>query len=395
VRGVIVAAGLAATCALPAVAAGTVAPHVSQQAVRSWQVLAPGWSKSDKEAGRVDDVLRVGHRLYVAGNFTVMANHAGRAVTRWRLAAVRPRSGVLTPFAPRIDGRVYALAATRRLLIAGGAFSSVNGRPRRNLAAFSLRTGRLSRRLSNLGVRGTVTALAATRSAVYVGGMFSSVGGRPRGDLAKLVVRRGRVRLARRWAPRANGGVRDIVVAARRVIAGGTFTAVNGRSQQHIAALSPRHGRLQTWADHPPYDILDLAVDRRAVYAAEAGPGGTALKFRTRNGRQRWYYKTDGNVQAVTVVRGFPVFGMHGDYVAPRRNRSMREHGTSHRIQRHKIFMLSYRGTLQRWNPGLTSTAGVLGVWALAAGGGNVYVGGDFTAVHGVVQQRLAILPHR
>ena len=56
VRGVIVATGLAATCALPAVAAGTVAPHVSQQAVRSWQVLAPGWSKSDKEAGRVDDV---------------------------------------------------------------------------------------------------------------------------------------------------------------------------------------------------------------------------------------------------------------------------------------------------------------------------------------------------
>ena len=34
------------------------------------------------------------------------------------------------------------------------------------------------------------------------------------------------------------------------------------------------------------------------------------------------------------------------------------------------------------------------GVWALCSGGGNVYAGGDFTAVHGVNQQRLAIFRH-
>ncbi len=50
---------------------------------------------------------------------------------------------------------------------------------------------------------------------------------------------------------------------------------------------------------------------------------------------------------------------------------------------------------LERWNPDLSSTAGVLGVWALAAGRGSVYVGGDFTGVHGVAQQRFAILRRR
>jgi hypothetical protein len=34
-------------------------------------------------------------------------------------------------------------------------------------------------------------------------------------------------------------------------------------------------------------------------------------------------------------------------------------------------------------------------VWALAAGKGSLYVGGDFTGIHGVAQQRFAILPHR
>ena len=56
--------------------------------------------------------------------------------------------------------------------------------------------------------------------------------------------------------------------------------------------------------------------------------------------------------------------------------------------------MLTRRGKLRRWNPDLTSTAGVLGVWALCAGGGNVYAGGDFTMVHGRNQERLAIFRH-
>jgi hypothetical protein len=66
----------------------------------------------------------------------------------------------------------------------------------------------------------------------------------------------------------------------------------------------------------------------------------------------------------------------------------------SSRIERHKIFMLTRKGKLRRWNPNLTSTEGVLGVWALCAGSGNVYAGGDFTAVHGANQQRLAIFKH-
>ena len=57
--------------------------------------------------------------------------------------------------------------------------------------------------------------------------------------------------------------------------------------------------------------------------------------------------------------------------------------------------MLTRKGeAAMRWNPDLSSTAGVLGVWALCAGSGNVYVGGDFTGVHGANQQRLAIFKH-
>ena len=83
---------------------------------------------------------------------------------------------------------------------------------------------------------------------------------------------------------------------------------------------------------------------------------------------------------------------MHGDNVAPKANVAMSEYGSTKRIKRSKVFMLSPKGKLMGWNPDLSSTAGVLGVWALANGKGSVYVGGDFTGVHGKQQQRFAIL---
>ena len=76
--------------------------------------------------------------------------------------------------------------------------------------------------------------------------------------------------------------MRDIVVAPRaaRVIVGGGFTAVDGRRGQ---TASPRSGRdaggCCRWASHPRSLILDLALCGKRLYAAEGGPGGTALAY--------------------------------------------------------------------------------------------------------------------
>jgi hypothetical protein len=179
------------------------------------------------------------------------------------------------------------------------------------------------------------------------------------------------------------------------VIVGGDFKSVNGRrGQSGIAALGLGAGRLLRWANHPTSPILGLALCGKRVYAAMGGPGGTALAYGI-GGQRKWYYMTDGNIQAVTCFGRRGVFGMHGDFVAPHKNQQLSEFGSSRRIQRHKLFMLTYAGALMRWNPDVSSTAGVLGVWALTQGRGNLYVGGDFTGVHGRAQQRFAILPRR
>jgi hypothetical protein len=400
IRRAALTAALAATLVAAAAQPALAIRNPAQRPLRSVQVLAPGWTPSNKELGRVDDLIRVGHTVYIGGNFTVVGGHAGRTATRLHLAAVRAGTGKLRRFHPAINGRVYALAVSPggRFLFAGGQFTAVGAHHRHNLAAFDLRTGRLSKRLPDLGISGTVRAIAVSRTGrLYIGGSFGRVGAARRGNLAKLMLRGGRYALNRRWRPQTNSDVRDIVVSARtsRVIVGGDFSAVDGsRGQRGIAALGPGAGRLLPWANHPSDPILDLALCGKRIYAAMGGPGGTSLAYGL-GGHRKWYYMTDGNIQAVTCIARRPVFGMHGDYVAPHKNQKLDEFGSSRRIQRHKLFMLTYSGVLERWNPDLSSTAGVLGVWALAAGRGNLYVGGDFTGVHGVAQQRFAILRRR
>jgi hypothetical protein len=232
-------------------------------------------------------LLRAGRRLYVAGNFTQFANHAGRVVRRSYLASVRSSTGKLGAFAPRINGRVFALAKAHGLLFVGGSFSSVNGHARHNIAAFNMRTGRLSHRLRDLHIPGVVEALAANRKAVYVGGSFSSVGGRRRANLAKLTVRGGRYRVARGWRPRANKMVRAIViVSSQRIVAGGDFTVVSGRRQEHMVALGGgRRGRVKQWRNHPRAEILDLAQAGKSIYAgrhSSTAPGTGSRSGSTR-----------------------------------------------------------------------------------------------------------------
>jgi hypothetical protein len=395
----ILAITAAAVGAMPSTARAST-PRVAAAPLHSAQVLAPGWTKAKKEEGRVDDLIRVGSRVYLGGNFTVVRSRGGTAMRRMYLASVLTANGALGTWHPKLNGRVYALAASPagKFLYVAGDFTTVNGQPRHHLAAFKLSTGKLASRIPDLRISGSVKALAATSTSLYLGGSFGAVAGHARGHLAKLLLTRsGRFRLGT-WAPAVAGGeVRDVVVdsAHGRVIAGGTFRSVNRHATNRLAAMGQKRGRVKPWRSYPTDDILDLTIAGNRLYAAEAGPGGTALAYGLRRGGLVWYYKTDGNVQAVGTVKSYPVFGMHGDYVAPRRNVPLSEYGTSARIQRHKLFMLSPRGVLQPWNPNLSSTAGVLGVWSLRGSQGNVYVGGDFTAVHGVSQQRFAILPGR
>src|SRR5690242_7946659 len=183
-----VAAAVTMALAVATTAGATSAvPHVSAAAVQQgWQFPVPGWTKTNKEAGRVDDILRVGSVVFIAGNFVTAADHSGDVQPRTYLAAEDGTTGELLPFAPQLNGRAYFLAASpdRKTLYVGGAFTTVNGAPHSRLVAFDIASGQVSAVLPNLALNSSVKAIAATGSDLYIGGGFTTVSGEAHSRLA-------------------------------------------------------------------------------------------------------------------------------------------------------------------------------------------------------------------
>ncbi|HET9518657.1 MAG TPA: hypothetical protein VFO77_13125, partial [Actinoplanes sp.] len=82
----------------------------------------------------------VGSTVYLGGSFQ-NAIVDGKLIRRKRLAAVDARTGKLLPWAPVINGTVFAMAAAGTQLYVTGKFTTVGGRPRAGLAGIDRTTG--------------------------------------------------------------------------------------------------------------------------------------------------------------------------------------------------------------------------------------------------------------
>jgi hypothetical protein len=396
---VCLASMLASAVLLGSGSAQAAAPAMNGSSVAAEQFTVANWvhGKTADNVGRVQAISSTETTVYIGGNFVQATNHTGKTVRRTYLASVSAATGRLTAWAPTINGQVYALrlSENHRALYVGGQFTTVNGQPRDDFAAFSVRTGQLMPQPGNLHITGgAVRAILPGPDGFYVGGSFTSAGGRPHERMAEFLPRGA---LISSFRPSFNSDVRALNWSANglEILAGGWFTQVDNHSAAHLAAIGPVRGLIKPWSTHPAAWVIAMTRDGNALFVAEGGAGGTAARFNATTGAQNWAVRTDGNVQAVAVSPiGQPVFGMHGDCVDNRPNTTFKEGhscpaGTS---TRNKIFMLSAAsGALQPWAPSLSSSDSPLGVWAMNSSCHRLYVGGDFIKVGNQMQQRFAI----
>ena len=139
----------------------------------------------------------VGNTVFVGGQFA-NARPAGAApgtqqVARNNLMAYNLTTGVMTNFAPNLNGQVKAMAVSpdgTRLYV-GGSFTTVNGANRYRLVAFNTATGAQITSWAPPSVNATVNTIVATDSTVYVGGIFGIAGGQTRSRLAAFTAATG------------------------------------------------------------------------------------------------------------------------------------------------------------------------------------------------------------
>ncbi len=146
------------------------------------------------------------------------------------------------------------------------------GGTRNHIAEFDTATGALISTFAP-NVNGRVKAIAATNSTVYFGGSFTTVNGVARGNLAAVSASDGSLLS---WAPTADDNMVAAMVLApdgSKVIVGGQFSTLNHVAALGLGALDPITGATLPWAANqkvndsgPNAGITSLTTDGTQVY---------------------------------------------------------------------------------------------------------------------------------
>jgi len=188
------------------------------------------------------------------------------------LARIKADKTVDASFTPAISGTtaaVNALYFDGATLFVGGAFTTVAGENRNNLASVTISSGALT--TWNPNVTGTAIYTICPGSdgtSLYVGGSFTQVNGADRANIAEIP-KTGNSPSG--WNPSTNGIVRTIATYGYNVFAGGEFTTVNTtENKPYLAAFDKSTGTVTTWAPIPNGIVRSLYVHNSALYVGGA-----------------------------------------------------------------------------------------------------------------------------
>lgn len=140
--------------------------------------------------GEVDTIAQVGNTMVIGGQFTSVSNSSGgNTVTRKYIAAFDATTGALVSgFAPDLNGVVNKVlpGPVAGTVLVGGAFSTVNGVARRNVALLNVSTGAVVSSFATATMNGLVNSMAVSGNRLYIGGTFTTVGGKTHSRIASL-----------------------------------------------------------------------------------------------------------------------------------------------------------------------------------------------------------------
>jgi hypothetical protein len=206
-------------------------------------------------SGAVYKFVQLGSLMYAGGSFSSVSTapgvSPGGTFTRTNLLAFNATTGVISSFAPSINGAVWALATDGTSLYVGGAFSTVNGVARRGLVKLNPTTGAVDAAFNAGFSSGNVTEAAVAGGRLLVGGTFP---GKLRALNLTTGANTGYINLSISGSVADNAGPVEVYrfavnPAGTRLVAVGNFTTVAGQSRYRafMLTLGTSSATLNAW----------------------------------------------------------------------------------------------------------------------------------------------------
>lgn len=252
---------------------------------------------------------QVGETIYVGGTFSSIGGQS-----RVGLGAISTVDGKPTDWNPVITGSnlwIEDIAVSGESVFVGGNFATIGGKERAFLASVDVNSGEVSDWAPEPD--GSIGSIVVSESQVYVAGGFNNIGGKERGRVAALDITTAQ---ASEWNPVVNGGVFDVVPAENVVYISGTFTEVNGIARNLVAAVNADTGETEDWNVDISSDlhltwVSSLTLSDNLLYASGTFSGvngriqnSIAAFSKTTGEHVSWDPGIRGIVRAVALNQG-------------------------------------------------------------------------------------------
>ena len=321
---------------------------------------------------------------------------------RSNIVAFNAATGVVSYFAPSINGEVWAIVASGTSLYVGGTFTSVNGIARRGLVKLNASTGAVDTAF-NANLNNTVREAAIVNGRLIISGIFAR-------KLAAVDLSSGAgtgyLDLAITGSVGSNAGPTEVYrfavdPAGTRLVGLGNFTSVGGQTRYRafMLTLGATSASLNAWQYLPlrnmcaapslPDYMRDVDFSPDGTYFVFVSTGwvpltgqiGTALcdataRFEAANpapARPTWINYTGGDTLHSVAVTGAAVYvGGHQRWLDNPFGRNAAGAGAVSREGIGAIGPVS--GKALSWNPMRTRGIGAKALYATGAG---LWVGSD------------------
>jgi WD40 repeat protein len=264
---------------------------------------------------QVRQLVQCGGTMYAVGTFTKIEWN-GKTYSRNNIFSFRATAPfTVKGWNPDVNGKVDTIAFKRgdcADAYIGGAFSSVHGRPVKDIAKISTTTGAVVSRFGNHANGEVFTLLATPNQHLLAGGGFTAINGRSADKrYASLNLSTGKddgylnLHISGHYvypggAPNQTSVYnQQLSPGGSEVLAEGVFTSVGGKARQQIfmLSLSHGHGSVTGWA---PKGFTQHCFDKHPFYvkAAAWSPSG------------RTVYVADTGRHLLDWKGGYPLTGL-------------------------------------------------------------------------------------